>query len=361
MSSTPIVDENTGNAGESSKVAANGIESASYEHAINLTNWIFNVGYLHQDWADVHITFFQSGLKAHRVILARSPYLANMLRNVVPGSTIHLNFVDEFITQESVHIALQHLYSPSHNLINSSNAKSILATAYLFGGMPELLHHSYNIIKSSLESSNVVETINWLSQSSDFLSNGFRSDISTPIDGNCNGNGTSSISSSSTMFGSLSLSDTPKSPTNSTSTSFNEGWESNNNRYGEWTSRLKNDVLNYLLHDIPSKHSNDLTTNQEIINLFSQLPYELFKLLLESKELPIKSMQERFSFTKKIIAQRKKLLSSQSKLQGNNNNNNNHGQMEESVVLAFKGSDQGMEIHISRKPKKSRSLWKVES
>ncbi|WWC60145.1 uncharacterized protein I303_102709 [Kwoniella dejecticola CBS 10117] len=338
--------QNPENGGESSKSTSVGaVDHSIYEHAINSTNWIFNVGYLHQDWADVHLTFFQSGLKAHRIILARSPYLSNIMRNVVPGSTIHLNFADENITQESVHIALQHLYNPSHNLATPTNAKSILATAYLLGGMTELVHHSYEIIRSSIGAENIIETIQWLSQPGDILSNGFR---------NGNGNGASTPSGHSQV---------------STSTTTRESWvgDESENRYGDWTAKLKKDLNEYLLHRLPEQFSTSnqtLTQSSEIISIFSKLPYELFKSTLESKELPITSMQERFSFTKKIIAQRKK----QSQLNSSSTPGAAAGTgtgmgtgMEESVVLAFKGGDQGMEIHISRKPKKSRQLWKVES
>ncbi|WVW79984.1 hypothetical protein I302_101957 [Kwoniella bestiolae CBS 10118] len=312
------------NAGESSKAAV-GVDPVTYNHSMNLTNWIFNVGYLHQDWADVHVTFFQSGLKAHRVVLARSPYLAHLLRNVIPGSTIHLNFVDENINQESVHIALQHLYNPSHNLINPSNARSLLAISYLFGGMPELTHHSYETIKSSINPQNIVDLVQWVSQSQEFPSNGFGNGVP-------NGNGNGNV-----MFG-----------------GENGSWEGSEGRYGEWSGRLKNDIINYLLHTLPSSiPTPEITSNPDLISIFSNLPYDLLKLVLEFKEFPFASMQERFSYTKKIISSRKKRINSSSASTPGPG-------MEESVVLAFKGSDQGMEIHISRKPRKSRHLWKVE-
>ncbi|WWC68782.1 uncharacterized protein I206_102717 [Kwoniella pini CBS 10737] len=337
MSSTLNGNEEIQNGGESSKSVAvsHTVDSGLYEHAINSTNWIYNVGYLHQDWADVNLTFFQSGLKAHRILLAKSPYLSNIMRNVAPGSNIHLNFADENINQESVHITLQHLYNPSHDLIKQNNAKSILATSYLFGGMPELVNHSYEIIKSSIDPSNIIEMIEWLSQPVDILSNGFR-----------NGNG-------------------DLNNTNHNQILNKENWEENENRYGEWTAKLKKDVIDYLLNQLFEKYSiYDLTKSNEILNLFSKLPYELFKFILESNKLKINSMQERFSFTKKIINQRKKLNNNNNNNSNSNSNliikNNNLVLLEESVVLAFKGGE-GMEIHISRKPKKTRQLWKVES
>ena len=40
-------------------------------HAVNLTNYIFNVGYMGQQWADVQLTFFETGLKLHRSMRKR--------------------------------------------------------------------------------------------------------------------------------------------------------------------------------------------------------------------------------------------------------------------------------------------------
>lgn len=102
-----------------------------------------------------------------------------------PGTTIHLSFADSNVTEESVHIALQHLYSelhstlsglnesesrsiePSLNLVYPQNAQAVLATAFLFGGMPELIHHAYLVIRDSLDAKNVVDLVYWLEVSSD--------------------------------------------------------------------------------------------------------------------------------------------------------------------------------------------------
>jgi len=35
-------------------------------HSLGLADFIFNVGYLGQNWADIHISFFDTGIKAHR-------------------------------------------------------------------------------------------------------------------------------------------------------------------------------------------------------------------------------------------------------------------------------------------------------
>lgn len=41
-------------------------ESNGDDHSVALTNYIFNVGYMGQNWADVQLTFFNDALKLHR-------------------------------------------------------------------------------------------------------------------------------------------------------------------------------------------------------------------------------------------------------------------------------------------------------
>ena len=35
-------------------------------HAVGLADFIFNVGYMGQNWADIQVTFFDTGVKLHR-------------------------------------------------------------------------------------------------------------------------------------------------------------------------------------------------------------------------------------------------------------------------------------------------------
>nr|ODO02502.1 hypothetical protein L204_01238 [Cryptococcus depauperatus CBS 7855] len=290
-------------------------------HAVDLARGIFNVGYLNQEWSDLHLTFFSSGLKGHRLILSRSPYLSHLMSAASPGSAIHLSFADTNITEESVHIALQHLYAPSLNLIHPNNARAVLATAFLFGGMPEVIHRSYLVIRDSLDASNVANLVHWLG----------------------------SPSESSVMYGSKT--------TNGQTASTKDGengislWlDDSFPQYREWTVRLKHNVLDYLLRVLPEQVVQEgklASPDSSLLIAYSHLPYDLFKSLVESSEFPIASHQDRFAFAKKVIAQRKKTAPSIGP------------QMEENVVLAFRGGE-GMEVHITRRPKKGRTFFKVE-
>ena len=128
-----------------------------------------------------------------------------------------------------------------------------------------------------------------------------------------------------------------------------DGWKDEGmGRYGEWTMRIKTDVIDYLTGTLPEsllETSRSLTDNPFFLSIYTHLPFDLFKLCIESPELPIPTTQARFTFAKKAITHRKKLAGS--------------GGMEESVVLAV-ASDQGA-IHVTRKTKRKRMpLWKVE-
>ncbi|WWD16618.1 hypothetical protein CI109_101047 [Kwoniella shandongensis] len=319
---------------ESSKMAA---QVDPTIHALNLSSWIYHVGYSNQDWADIQLTFFGSGLKAHRIVLARSPYLAHLLLNVVPGSTIHLSFVDENITEESVHIALQHLYNPCQRHVSPSNSRSVLATAFLLGGMPELVHHAYTICRDTLDSTNINEYVNWIGSSSANHLNGFRD--------------------ASTMYGSVKVQDGQATVQRSSESEGSIWAEESHPRYGEWTIRLKHDIADFLLRVLPEQigeEGKSLTNDPRLLSTYVNLPYDLFKSCVESPDLPIPSMQDRFQFAKKVLVQRKKLTSGASASASASG-----PPMEESVVLAFSGGD-GMEVHVTRKPKKTRALWKVE-
>lgn len=107
--------------------------------------------------------------------------------------------------------------------------------------------------------------------------------------------------------------------------------------------------VEFLLHSFPdhlAQSSSTLSSDPRLLSLYSTLPFELFKRCVESPDLAIQSKQDRFAFAKKVIAQRKKAVAATG--------------MEEIAVLAFKGGDDGMEVHVTRKPKRKTALLKVE-
>lgn len=107
--------------------------------------------------------------------------------------------------------------------------------------------------------------------------------------------------------------------------------------------------LDYLIRALPAsilESSQSLTNDLTFTSLYARLPFDLFKLCVQSPDLPLDSVQSRFSLAKKVIAQRKKLVT--------------QGNMEEAVVLAIKGGESEAAIHLTRKPRRRTALWKVE-
>jgi hypothetical protein len=85
-------------------------------HALSLTRYIFDLGYMNSQWSDVHFTFFDTGANLHRrkldphdfeqlslcsaVIVARSPYLAQLMAPHPAGTILNLTFDDPTITAQ---------------------------------------------------------------------------------------------------------------------------------------------------------------------------------------------------------------------------------------------------------------------
>lgn len=230
--------------------------------------------------------------------------------------------------------------------MNASNARAVLATAYLFGGMPELVEHAYGITASALSASNVGEYVRWLGR----ISGPSPSSSSGPGvvgagagTGNGNGNGFSFGTTTPIRPGSAVVS-------RSNSVAESEGADA----YGEYSARLRADVLDFLLRTLPEEirttAQGSIAADPRLMAAYVSLPFELFKQCVESPDLPIPFMQDRFAFAKRAIAARKKVA-----------NQSQGPPMEESVVLALKDDGDGMAVHVTRKPKRSRAaLWKVE-
>lgn len=218
---------------------------------------------------------------------------------------------------------------PSLHLVSPSNARAVLATACLFSAMPDLEGRAYTVLSESISSSNVADLLNWLSARIPAATGG--------------GNGANGFASSNGASGSSA-----------------SGWDTHapTPAYGNWPARLHADALDFLLHTLPAQltasaaEGVSLAADPRLLAAYAPLPFDLFKHVVESPELPISFIQDRFGCCKRVIAARKKLAVAQGA---------GPSQYEETVVLALKSDGDGMQVHITRKPKRSRApLWKTE-
>jgi len=271
------------------------------------------------NYADTTLHVHQNVYRLHAVILSRSPYLAHSM-STSPQATgqrvIYVNLEHEpEVTQEGFAIALGFLYSSvSLNLINPENARAVLAAGCLLGGMDELCQYAYEVCRRSL----VVETIgSWL----EFL------EATRPAHP---GSGSVTL-----------VSDAPPAPAPSV--------------FGQYAQRLRDDVFHFLVVTLPEvlevrqpqADAAGRTGRDVLLQVYAQVPFEMFKAAIESPTFSIGNDQARFKFAKDAIELRKRGAA--------------RGLGEETVVLAFGGmSGSGSAVHVTRKMRK-RPLWKVNS
>lgn len=125
----------------------------------------------------------------------------------------------------------------------------------------------------------------------------------------------------------------------------------------------KNYLIYHLAPELSSRQPTpqSATTNPTFINIFTLLPFDLFKFLIENGEIAALGQdQERFAFAKKLIlGRRKKALSQIQAVNKDMTQKEAAGQVPvENVVLSF-GGNSGSSVHVTRKVP-ARALWKVE-
>ncbi|KAL4253918.1 BTB domain-containing protein [Abortiporus biennis] len=295
-------------------------------HNEAIVDHLYHAGFQTGNYADTILHVHQNAYRLHAIILSRSPFLAHLM-STSPQSAgqraiyVHLENEPE-VTVEGFAIALGYLYSAvSLNLLRPENARGVLAAACLLGGMDDLANYAYEVCRQSISVDNISQ---WLE---------FVDAIPTPTDG----------------------SSTPVEPHHMP--------PSRTAIFGAFADRLKNDVLHFLVVTLPSVlnvhglsspstpsadgQSSD-AGRDTLLQIFSRVPFDLFKAAVESPSFQIGSDQARFKFAKDAIETRKRGIA--------------RGQgAEETVVLAFgQNNFGGSAVHVTRKLRK-RPLWKVNS
>ncbi|EAU88230.2 hypothetical protein CC1G_03902 [Coprinopsis cinerea okayama7 len=198
------------------------------------------------------------------------------------------------------------------SLKRPENARAVLAAGCLLGGMDDLCQYAYEVCRRSLS----VETVGaWLQ----FL------DTSPP-------------STDGTM-----TPVTPEAPAPPTTV------------FGHYAQRLRDDVFHFLVVTLPEvlevrqpqPDASGRTGRDVLLQVYAQVPFEMFKSAVESPTFNIGPDQDRFAFAKAAIELRKRGIARGT---------------EEAVVLAFgaNSSTGGSAVHITRKTRR-RQLWKVNS
>ncbi|KAJ7489856.1 hypothetical protein B0H11DRAFT_2010681 [Mycena galericulata] len=278
-------------------------------HNADIVNHLYHAGFQTGNYADTMLHVHQTHgvtYRLHAIILSRSPFLAHLMSTSPQGNGQRVIYVhlerDPEVTQEGFAIALGYLYSSaSLGLINEKNCRAVLASGHLLGGMDELCTYSYDACRRSISADTIDE---WLQ---------FIDTIPSPSDGTS----------------------TP----DLTQPSI----------FGPYGQRLRDDVFHFLIVTLPQSldvqpdSPSPKSSGRDILQqIFSRVPFDLFKTAMESPTFEIGSDQTRFKFAKDAIDLRKRGIARGA---------------EETVVLSNFG---GSAVHIARKMRK-RPLWKVNS
>ncbi|KAF8188399.1 hypothetical protein BJ912DRAFT_968767 [Pholiota molesta] len=300
----------------SSSSYPNGFSQAPYQNSHNeeIVSHLYHAGFQTGNYADTVLHVHQNVYRLHAIILSRSPFLAHLM-STSPQTTgqrvIYVNLDQEpEVTLEGFAIALGYLYSAiSLNLIRPENARAVLAAGCLLGGMDELCQYSYNVCRQSMS----VDTIGgWVE---------FIDSIPSQGDGTA----------------------TPDLPSTSV--------------FGQYAQKLRDDVFHFLVVTLPEvldvqrpnqEPSSGPSGRDVLLQIYSRVPFDMFKSAVESPTFMIGTDQARFKFAKEAIEIRKRGIA------------RGLG-AEETVVLAFGQSNFGNSaVHVTRKLRK-RPLWKVNS
>ncbi|PPR04956.1 hypothetical protein CVT24_010414 [Panaeolus cyanescens] len=296
----------------SSTYPVNGFSQLPYQNSHNeeIVSHLYHAGFQTGNYSDTILHVHQNVYRLHAIILSRSPLLAHLMSTSPQTGgqrVIYVNLDQEpEVTQEGFAIALGYLYSAvSLNLIRPENARAVLAAACYLGGMDDMCQYAYNVCRQSLS----VETIGtWLE------------------------------------FVDPARSTTPdQAPTTV---------------FGQYAQRLRDDVFHFLVVTLPEvlevqrpqDPSSGTNGRDVLLQIYSGVPFEMFKSAVESPTFMIGTDRDRFKFAKDAIELRKRGIA--------------RG-LEETVVLAFGqggngGGSGGSAVHVTRKMRK-RALWKVNS
>jgi hypothetical protein len=148
-------------------------------------------------------------------------------------------------------------------MVHPGNARAVLAASCLLGGMPELCDHAYAVCRSSITPESIISWVDFVYQ--------------TPTH--------------AAESGPDSGASTPKSPA--------PAIQPLPSVFGAYGARLHDDVFRFLISVLPghlgvsaspaaaSSPLETLKGRDALLNIFSRLPFEIFKAAIESPDLQI--------------------------------------------------------------------------
>ncbi|ANB12628.1 BTB/POZ domain protein Btb2 [Sugiyamaella lignohabitans] len=351
----------------------------STNNEFDLASYVYNAGFVHAAWADTFLNITpHPPLRLHALFASRSPLLYSILANYASGSPpYHINLAsdDKYLTSGALSLAAATLYG--HALDSQSCdlelAKGLLSAGNLLA-LDDISSGGYQAILNLLSIDTVEEILEFALSSAGSRSNDEQSsagtqtgsargspDLSSSSASN-NGNprsGSTSASTDTTNNSASSGSGSAGSTTSNTSNGTSLSGSSSNRStpayedlqitypgpYPRFTSNLVATVVDFLLNNFKNA---EFQTKLRTILL--TLPFHIYKHIIESDRLAVKSHMERHSFAREMTNAREQ--------HRRKNSASRPVVYEENVVLAFGGGKGGVEV--IRKPLgKKKTLWKA--
>ncbi|KAL7410658.1 hypothetical protein BDY24DRAFT_417752 [Mrakia frigida] len=290
-----------GGTGDSSIGESQNQSGNKNDHGLSILTQLFETGFQRGDYHDIVLHTPSRSYRLHRLLLSASPLLRPQLFH---GPDIFVSFDSSpAITEEGFAISLGHLYSTfsthflesPHEEIQSLQSarlfRSVLASAVLLGSMDDLASLALEKCLLSISAPTILDWVEALT------------------------------------------------PAHLMS-------------YGPYGQPIKAAVEHYLASTLPREGGAETSEpSKELVEVYSRLPFELFKSSIESASFP-GSDRSIFAFTKNIISQRLPFLSP--------NSGTLSSHTEENVVLSFGAKKGGSNVFVTRKGgRKERGLWKV--
>ncbi|KAI0831762.1 hypothetical protein BC628DRAFT_1415268 [Trametes gibbosa] len=296
-------------------------------HNEDIVNDLYQSGFQTGNYADTLLHVRGTVYRLHALILSRSTYLAHLMSTQPQSGGQHIIYVnlecEPEVTEEGFHHALAYLYSGAALAnIRPENARGVLAAASLLGRMDDLCNYAYELCRQSIN----LDTLNsWL-------------EFVDPASGASDGSSTPII-------------DQPPHPRTAI--------------FGPYAQRLREDIFNFLVVTLPNlvSYGGQATPStpvseassqrsdagrETLLQVFANVPFDLFKAAIESPTFQLGSVHSRFKFAKDAIELRKQNIA-----RGTG--------AEETVVLAFGGNtNTSGGVLVTRKLRR-RQLWKVNS
>ncbi|KAI0637374.1 hypothetical protein C8Q77DRAFT_1097237 [Trametes polyzona] len=297
-------------------------------HNEDIINHLYQSGFQTGNYADTLLHVRSTVYRLHALILSRSPYLAHLMSTSPQTGSQHIIYVnlehEPEVTDEGFHHALAYLYSGAALAnIRPENARGVLAAACLLGRMDDLCNYAYEICQQSIS----LDTLqSWLD---------FAESVPIPSDGS-----------------STPVIDQPQQHPRTAV-------------FGPYAQRLREDIFKFLVVTLPNiVNYGGLTTpttplpegasqhqdagRETLLQVFSRVPFDLFKAAVESPTFQLGSVHSRFKFAKDAIELRKQGIA-----RGTG--------AEETVVLAFGGNTSTSGSVLVTRKLRRRQLWKVNS